>query len=386
MGASLELRKFLAPEFVFGQGSLSLAGRYAKSLAATKVLIVTDPGIITAGWTEKVEASVKASNISYAVFHAVTPNPKDHEVMAGVEVYNREECDLILSVGGGSVTDCAKGIGIATAAGANINSFEGIDQVRIPGPPLICIPTTAGAAADMSQFAIITNTERQCKIAIISKMVVPDASLVDPQTTTTMPPELTAATGMDVLSHAFEAYVSTLSSPVTDIHALKAARLVAENLPAAFANPNDMARRSAMMTASLMAGLAFSNASLGLVHAMAHSVGGCCDLPHGDCNAILLEHVVPFNFEAAAERYAQLAEALGLQVAGLSREQVLHKLAGWLRDFRRSLNIPDGLGAMGVSRSSLGKLAQHAAADACLATNPRPASIQDIERLYETAF
>ncbi|HEX2973784.1 MAG TPA: alcohol dehydrogenase-like regulatory protein ErcA [Tepidisphaeraceae bacterium] len=381
-----ELRKFVAPEFVYGPGALRLAGRCAKSLAATKVMIVTDPGVRVAGWTKQVEASVSAAGLPYVVFDAVTPNPKDHEVMAGAEVYKAEHCDLILSVGGGSPTDCAKGIGISAANAQHVLEFEGIDAVRRPGPPLLCIPTTAGTAADLSQFAIITDTTCRRKIAIISKMVVPDASLVDPLSTTTMTPELTAATGLDVLCHAFEAYSSNLSSPVTDINALEAARLVGENLAGAYAEPANLGYRDAMMTASLMAGLAFSNASLGLVHAMAHSLGGFCDLPHGDCNAILLEHVVRFNFEAVPERYSRLARALGVGTPGESGGQILSALVGWLAALRKSLGIAPGLGAMGVARRDLSELAARASSDPCLATNPRPASVEDIERLYEAAF
>lgn len=381
-----ELRKFIAPEFVYGCGALRLAGRYAKSLGATKLLIVTDPGVRAAGWTKEVEDSVDKAGIAYVIFDAITPNPKDHEVMAGVEIYNREQCDLILSVGGGSPTDCAKGIGICAANGESILRFEGIDAVPIPGPPLICVPTTAGTAADLSQFAIITDVAHKRKIAIISKTVVPDASLVDPQTTVTMSPELTAATGMDVLCHAFEAYVSNISSPVTDVNALEAVRLVAKNLVGAHTNPLNMTYRDGMMTASAMAGLAFSNASLGLVHAMAHSLGGLFDLPHGDCNAILLEHVVQYNYETVAGRYEQLADAFGIPVRKLSSEEMRKALLERLSALRQSLGITQSLGQIGVRRGMISELATCALADACLATNPRKTNLEDIERIYENAL
>lgn len=386
MKTAQELRKFVVPEFVYGVGALGLAGSCAKSLAASKLLIVTDPGVQAAGWTSQVEASVKAAGLSHVVFNGVTPNPKDHEVMAGVEIYKAEECDLILSVGGGSPTDCAKGIGISVANGQHILEFKGIDAVRVPGPPLICIPTTAGTAADLSQFAIITDTAHKSKIAIISKMVVPDASLVDPVTTTTMPAALTAATGVDVLCHAFEAYVSNLSSPVTDINALEASKLVAQNLAGAYAKPSNLAYRGAMMTASLMAGLAFSNASLGLVHAMAHSLGGFFDLPHGDCNAILLEYVIRFNFDAVPERYGRLAQAVGLETKGQSRDQILSALIHWLTALLESVGITRGLNDMGVSSARISELAQRALSDICLVTNPRSARLKDIERIYEEAL
>lgn len=381
-----ELRKFLAPEFVYGEGALKLAGRYARSLGATKLLIVTDPGVSAAGWTALVEKTIAETGIPYAIFDQVTANPKDHEVMAGVEVYKRENCDLILAVGGGSPMDCAKGIGISAANGEHILRFEGIDAIPIPGPPLICIPTTAGTAADLSQFAIITDTTRRCKIAIISKLAIPDAALVDPLTTTTMPPELTVACGMDVLCHAFESYVSTLSSPVTDLNALEAARLVALNLPGAYADPMNTACRNGMMTASLMAGLAFSNASLGLVHAMAHSLGGLFGKAHGECNAILLEHVVRYNFPAVPDRYARLAEAVGIDIMAITRPQILEALVGWLSAFRRSMDLSQGLSDIGIEKTSIPDLAERAARDSCLATNPRSADRQDIAMIYGNAW
>ncbi len=192
--------------------------------------------------------------------------------------------------------DCAKGIGIVSTNRKNILDIEGIDNVPIPGPPLICIPTTSGTSADVSQFAIINDTVEKRKIAIISKTVVPDVALIDPLTTLTMPAYLTACTGIDALVHAVEAYVSTANSPLLDLHALEAVRLVCTNLPQVLAAPTDLELRGKMTLASLQAGLAFSNASLGAVHAMAHSLGGLLDLPHGECNALLLDHVVNFNY------------------------------------------------------------------------------------------
>jgi len=213
------LRKFVAPEFVFGSGSRKLVGRYATNLGAKRVLLVTDPGVIAAGWAGDVADVLIESGIAYSLFSAVTPNPKAEEVMAGVRHYEANECDIIVSVGGGSVTDCAKGIGIASANKSHILDFEGVDNVPLPPPPLICVPTTAGTSADVSQFAIITDTAERVKIAIISKAVVPDVSLVDPDTCFTMDPYLTACTGLDALVHAIEAFVSQANGPMSDLHA-----------------------------------------------------------------------------------------------------------------------------------------------------------------------
>ena len=188
-----DLRKFVSPEFIFGKGALNLAGIYATNLGANKVLVVSDPGVIAAGWTGRVIKSLEDSGLSYALYSDVTSNPRAEEVMAGAGVYERKSCDVIVAVGGGSPMDCAKGIGIVSTNSGNILEFEGVDKIPVPGPPLICIPTTGGTSADVSQFAIITDLTRKVKISIISKMVVPDIALVDPVPTTTMSPHLTAA-------------------------------------------------------------------------------------------------------------------------------------------------------------------------------------------------
>lgn len=378
-----DLRKFVAPEFIFGMGARHLAGRYARNLAARKVLVVSDPGVIAAGWTEQVTDSLAAEGLPYVVFSDVVPNPRAEGVMAGVELYQAQECSVIVAVGGGSPMDCAKGIGIASANGKDVLEFEGVDRVPIPGPPLICVPTTAGTSADLSQFAIITDPQRQVKIAIVSKMVVPDVSLIDPATTTTMDRDLTACTGMDALVHAVEAYVSNANSPVTDLHALEAIRLVTENLLPAIANPDDLEQRRKMMLGSLHAGLAFSNASLGVVHAMAHSLGGFLDFPHGAANAILLEHVMAFNFEEASERYRRIGQAMGLDLLGDAAKATL--LAAVSR-LRQEAGINRTLGQMGLTHEAIPELAAKAMRDACVVTNPRRPTQRDIEVLYERAF
>ena len=384
--ALIQLRKFLVPEIVYGVGALDLAGRHASNFGATKVLIVTDTGVINAGWTRNVENSLRESAIPYAVFSDVTENPKDHEVMAGAAVCEQEKCDLILAVGGGSAMDCAKGIGIVVGNGRNILEFEGVDEVPRPSPPLIFIPTTAGTSADVSQFAIITDTTRRVKIAIISKMVVPDIALVDPQTTTTMSAALTAATGMDALCHSFEAYVSSASSAITDMAALRSVELIVDNLAGACTDPEDMTCRDNMMMASLMAGLAFSNASLGLVHAMAHSLGGNKGLPHGECNAVLLEAVVRYNFSAATEKYGALAMAMGVQTDGQRPDMVATALVDRLVSLRRQVGINQRLKDMGVLPEEIPQLAQNASMDPCLATNPCVAGAADIAKIYEQVY
>jgi alcohol dehydrogenase len=375
--SQLELRKFVAPEFICGYGALQLAGRYARNFGMKQVLLVTDPGVRNAGWTGAVGESLTDAGIPFTIFDSISPNPRSRQVMEGMEVYRSEECNGIIAVGGGSPMDCAKGIGIASSNMRDILTFEGVDRVPVPAPPLICIPTTAGSSADVSQFAIITDEERKRKIAIVSKTLVPDISLLDPEPLTTMSPELTVDTGMDALCHAVEAYVSNASSPMTDLHALEAIRLIHRALPAVIKEPGDLNLRFATLLASLHAGLAFSNASLGAAHAMAHSLGGTCDLAHGLCNALLLEHVIAANYDAAPDRYDRIGE-----IFGSAQETPAQQIA----KFRRSLGITQTLATISVRRDEICNLAGQAHTDPCMVTNPRRFTCEDIERIYEHAF
>ena len=372
-----ELRKFVAPEFVFGVGARHLVAQYVQNLGASKVLLVTDPGVCETRWLKEIGDNLHESSIPYCTFTEVTPNPKDFEVHQGVKAYEECRSDAIVALGGGSTIDCAKGIAIVAANGGSILEYEGVDEVPHAVPPLICIPTTAGTSADVSQFAIITDVVRLTKIAIISKTVVPDVALVDPETTTTMDGALTAATGMDALTHAVEALASNAASPITDLHALQASLLVIENLVKAIENPNDLVYRTPMMLASLQAGLAFSNASLGLVHAMAHSLGGLLDSPHGDCNALLLPHVMQYNINEARVAYEQLAKKLGYGEAEEAIEAV--------KTLQRSVGLDFGLKELGVKMESFGALARNALRDPCVVTNPRRPTLEDIEKIYERA-
>ncbi|MFH2112944.1 MAG: alcohol dehydrogenase-like regulatory protein ErcA [Spirochaetota bacterium] len=392
------LRKFVAPEFIFGSGALRKCSDYALTFGASKVLVVTDPGLVKAGWTGKVEAQLKEAGLPFERFDAVSPNPRDSEVMEGAEFYRNNHCDMIIAVGGGSPMDCAKGIGVVATNGGHVLDYEGVDQVPVPMPPLLCIPTTAGTAADVSQFAIILDSENSNKIAIISKGVVPDVSLIDPETACTMDAQLSAATGMDALTHAVEAYVSNAAGPITDLHALEAIRYLVANLETTIARPDDITTRAGTMMGSLMAGLAFSNASLGLVHAMAHALGGLLDLPHGLCNALLLEHVIAYNHDAVPGRYRQVWAAMsrgqgqGTAIpiitprnkgASLNSTDALSGLLELLVGMRHRLGLGDRLTSKPVSEQTIGKLADRALRDPCLATNPKKAGKADIAGIYK---
>ena len=382
----LELRNFVAPDFVIGQDARLLAGRYAKNLGARHAMVVTGPEIIRAGWVDDITGSLDAEEIQHTIFSDVTPNPRDHEVMRGAEIFEKRGCDSIVVVGGGSPIDCAKGIGIVHSNKKRVLEFEGVDNVDVPSPPLICIPTTAGTGADVSQFAIINDTTRKVKIAVISKKIVPDIALIDPLPLTTLSPELTAHTGMDALTHSIEAYVSNASSPATDIHALESIRLMKTFLAHAHEDPRNIDWRYQTMLGSLFAGLAFSNASLGAVHALAHSLGGFSDLPHGECNALLLEHVMAFNFEACPGRYGTIGTLMGADLSGLPENQRKKQVINAITSFREQLGVTERLRDLGVTKSDIPELARKAIRDPCLATNPRRATVHDLEKIYEQAL
>lgn len=380
------LRKFVAPELVMGQGAINLAGRYAINFGARRVLVVTDPGVQTCGWTARVVESLTAHGVQSVVFSAVSENPRSQQVMAGARLYRECGCDVLVAVGGGSPLDCAKGIGIVAAEGGrHILAFEGVDKIDMPMPPLICIPTTSGSAADVSQFAIILDEQRHVKIAIISKMLVPDVSLLDPETLTTMSPELSACTGLDALTHAIEAYVSNAHFELADTLALEAIDRVAQYLLPSVEEPLNVELRNGMMLASLTAGLAFSNAILGAVHAMAHSLGGLADAPHGECNAILLGPVAAMNFSGAPERYREVAKRLHIALP-VDDQAAAKALAEGINALRRQMGLVRGLRDLGVERSQLRQLAENAMADPCMATNPRRVSVEEVLRLYEEIF
>jgi len=380
------LRKFVAPEFVFGAGARGLVAQYAKNLGAKKILLVTGRKLAGSIWVSEILQLLDAVSIKYEIYNEASPNPRDYEVMRGVETYNRENCDLILAVGGGSSMDCAKGIGIVANNGGHILDYEGVDEVPAPIPPLVCIPTTSGSSADVSQFAIIADVERKVKIAIVSKAVVPDVALIDPEITTSMSAELTAHTGLDALTHAMEALVSNASSPITDLHAMKALELIFANLLQAIENPEDIVYRTNMSLGSMHAGLAFSNASLGAAHAMSHSIGGVYDLPHGLCNAVLLPHVIKFNYSSAAEIYDRISALIGLDLDGLSSDGRRDALVEYILDFSHKAEVSQSLASLGINSDALEGLSRRAMNDACMVTNPVIPEQEDIIKVYEEAI
>jgi len=376
----LPLRRFLAPETVFGAGALEFAGQYASQLTRGRVLLVTDPRVREAGWAGKVEASLALSGLEIAVFDGVTSNTNTEEVERGVQRYQDEGCSLIVAVGGGSTLDCAKAIGMVAVNGGPVQRYEEVDTVPAPGPPLICVPTTAGSSSNSSPYVFITDRQERRELVIFSRLLIPDVALLDPRTTVTMSDRLTATTGLFSLGHAFEGYASTASSPITDLLALEAARSIARHLPAALRDPEDMAAREGMMLATMYAGLAFSNAGLGLANAMVHALSGATEATLEEGNAVLLEHAVRFNYAHAADRYGALERAVFGEATNAQG------LAEKMRRFRVGLGIEGGLAGLGLRRKDIPELARNALRDPCLATNPRAVTQEDIEGLYERAL
>lgn len=386
MKASMELRKFVVPEVVVGSEASLLIGRYLTHFGSKKAMVVTDRKVQEQHWFHQIIQSISEVGIEVYVFDEATSNPKDFEVMMGAELFLANDCDVIVAVGGGSPMDCAKGIGIVSTNGGHVLDYVGVDEIRLPGPPLICIPTTAGSSADVSQFAIIGDSLAQVKKAIISKKVVPDLALIDPIPLTTMDSYLTACTGIDALTHAIEACVSNARSDLTHVHALSAIGLIHEHLEQAVQPNRSMETLQSVMMASLHAGFAFSNASLGAVHAMAHSLGGLMDLPHGECNGILLEKVMEANFESAEAMYRMIAGEMGIEAAKMSREEVKAALLHRIDALRHSIGIPDYFPADPVSDKQMDLLTASALKDPCMVTNPKTLNKKEVKDIYEFLF
>ena len=334
------------------------------------------------GMAQQVADRLAEKGIEYVIFDGVKPNPTVGNVNAGLEQLNKAQADFIISLGGGSVHDCAKGIALVASNGGKIEDYEGLNQSKKPQMTLIAINTTAGTASEMTRFTIITDESRHVKMAIVDSNVTPFLSINDSELMEGMPAGLTAATGMDALTHAVEAYVSTIASPITDACALKAIALVARYLPTAVREPNNKEAREQMAYAQFLAGMAFNNASLGYVHAMAHQLGGFYDLPHGVCNALLLPHVEAFNMSVASERLNEVGQVLAANnsdLQGLDVIAAIKKLAD-------IVGIPKSLEELGVKREDFDTLADNALKDVCGLTNPVQASHAEIVGIFENAF
>ena len=371
---------------LMGVGSSKETGDQVKALGGSKALLVTDKGIVATGMAEQIKTQVEATGVEVVIFDGSEPNPTNKNVHDGLKVYQDEKCDTIITLGGGSSHDCGKGIGLVAANGGRICDYEGVNKTTKPMPPFVAINTTAGTASEMTRFCIITNTDTHVKMAIVDWRCTPSIAINDPVLMVGKPAGLTAATGMDALTHAIEAYVSTIATPITDACAIKAIELVAEYLRPVVANGENLEARDKMAYAEYLAGMAFNNASLGYVHAMAHQLGGFYNLPHGLCNAILLPAVCEFNTIANPQRFADIAVALGENVEGLSDVEAAAKGIAAIRKLSADIGIPAGLNALDVKEADFSVMAENAQKDACMLTNPRKAKLEQVIDMYKAAM
>ncbi|MFZ0632502.1 MAG: iron-containing alcohol dehydrogenase [Acidobacteriaceae bacterium] len=377
---------YLPTVSLMGVGSSKETGAQAKALGATKLLIVTDAVLNRLGIADKIRTMIIEAGLQAVIFDGAEPNPTDKNVHDGVRVYFENKCDGIVTLGGGSSHDCGKGIGLVVSGGGNIRDYEGVNQSSKPMPPFLAINTTAGTASEVTRFCIITNTDTHVKMAIVDWRVTPNVAINDPVLMAGMPPSLTAATGMDALTHAIEAYVSTIATPITDACAIKAIELIRDFLPSAVAHGQNMEARDKMAYAEYLAGMAFNNASLGYVHAMAHQLGGFYNLPHGVCNAILLPVVCEYNLIACPKRFRDIAVALGQDVSRLSDLEAGERGIAAIRRLSRAVGIPSGLMELGVREDDLEMMADNAKKDACQLTNPRTATLGQVVGMFRAAM
>ena len=379
--------KFFMPAIsLMGADCLKDAGDQVGELGFKKALIVTDKVLGQIGIVKKVTDVLDNKNIEYAIYDETKPNPTVKNVNDGLALLKEKECDFVISLGGGSAHDCAKGIALLATNGGEIKDYEGVDKSKKPQLPMVGINTTAGTGSEMTLFAIITDEERHIKMALVDKHLTPIIAVNDPMLMLAMPKSLTAATGMDALTHAVEAYVSTAATPITDACAEKAIELISNYLVNAVENGEDVEARDMMAYAEYLAGMAFNNASLGYVHAMAHQLGGFYNLPHGVCNAILLPHVQEYNKATSASRLAKIAKIMGGNIEGLTDEQGADLCIDMIKSLSQTIGIPEGLGVLGVKESDFETLATNALNDACSLTNPRKGNLEEVIAIFRKAM
>ena len=379
------LLKFEIPEIIFGRGSLNQLGHCSRRIGGDRVLLVTDPGIIASGWVDEAIGYLKQEGLDCVVYDNVVTNPRSFQVEQGAQEYSRNACDVIVAIGGGSPMDTAKGIAILASNHGHIEDYVGCNLIKQPIPPLICVPTTAGTGSDVSQFAIIADPEKKIKMTILSRAIMPDISLIDPRLLQTKSAEMIASTGMDALTHAIEAFVSSLSWSLTDPYASHAIKLVFRHLKEAMYKKS-LDPLEGMAVASLEAGAAFSNAILGAVHALAHPLGGRYDLHHGLANAILLPVVLKRNLQHAPEKFALIANAMGVDIRGKTAVEAAENVPEQIELLIKELHLPSKLSHVGVRKEDIPGLARDAAEDLCMMTNLHRYGVDEIEAMYKEAL
>ncbi len=369
---------------LLGNGSVKQVGAQAKGLGGKKALIVTDAGLAKLGMADQIKGYLEEAGLEVVIFDGAEPNPTDVNVRDCLKVWQANGCDMLVTFGGGSSHDCGKGMAIMATSGGDIRDWAGVDTLQADLPPYIAINTTAGTGSEVTRFAVVTNTDTKVKMVYCDSRLTANVAINDPALMIGLPSAMTAATGMDALTHAVEAYVTTmLNNPITDCLALQAITLVGKWLRKAVANGNDMEARDAMAYAEYLAGIAFNSAGLGIVHSMAHQPGSLLGKPHGLCNAICLPTVCEFNLMANLEKYAKVAAALGENIAGLSDLEAAEKAVAAMRRLSKDIGIPAGLGDIGVTEKDIPVMAENAMKDVCTLFNPRTVKVEDIIALYK---
>ncbi len=379
----------IPPTVITGAGASEKVGEQAKRLGATNALLVTDPGIAEIGYADQTAKNLHNAGIATSIFSDVTPDPTLQNVTDGLNQYRAENCDLIVSIGGGSAIDCGKGIAMKLTNDGEFADYMGVDKIPNPSAPLIAIPSTAGTGSEVSKVTVITDTDRNVKMMLSSACLLASVALVDPLLSLTTPPHLTAAVGVDALTHAIEAYVSKRSQPITDALALEAIRLISGSLRQAWADGGNIPARTDMMLGASIAGIAFSNSSVALVHGMSRPIGAYFHIHHGLSNAVLLLDVMEFSVVGAPKRFADIAQAMGEPIDGLSPMKQADAAIFAVERLVTDIQMPC-LGEIGIDKEKFEQVIDQMAADAIAsgspANNPRQASAEEIVALYRKCF
>lgn len=373
----------------YGAGCRSVIADEVRKRGFSKALLVTDKDLIRFGVAEKIEEVLRNAGIPYEIFSDLKANPTITNVKDGVAAFKAAGADFIIALGGGSSIDTAKAVGIVVnnPEFADVRSLEGTAETKHRAVPTFAIPTTAGTAAEVTINYVITDEEARKKMVCVDPNDIPMCAIIDCELMYSMPKGLTAATGMDALTHAIESYITPGAWTMSDMFEMKAIELIARHLKNAVDNGTDPAAREGMAEAQYIAGMGFSNVGLGIVHSMAHPLGAFYDTPHGVANALLLPYVMEYNAESPARpKYLDIARAMGVDTTGMSVDEGVAAAIGAVRALSLSIGIPQRLHEIGVKREDIPALAVAAFNDVCTGGNPRPTSVEDIAALYETAY
>jgi len=377
--------EFLLPtRVVFGNGVIEQIGTEAEHLGK-RALIVTDKGLLATGYVEKIQDLLKNAGIASEIFADIDPNPRDTSVDSGAAAARKAKADMLVGIGGGSAVDTAKAIGILLQTGGKIQDYEGLDKVKKPITPLIAVPTTAGTGTEVTFWSVITDTQRHYKMSVGSPLIAATVALVDPMLTMSLPKAITAYTGIDALVHAIEGYTATLSQPVSDSLALSAIAYISGHIRKAYANGRDAAARYHMMLGSMLAGMAFGNSDVASVHCMGEAMGGLYDTPHGLSMAVCLPYCMEHNLMAEPERFARIAAAMGENIQELPPLEAAEKGTLAVRKLLKDLDIPDAR-TVGLKKQDLKKLANAAAANVSVESNPRTLEKADFLTMFQRAY